>query len=877
MRCYPISVLVMAASLSGMALAAPDAPATFHADVEPILQRHCQGCHRPGEIAPMPLLSYDQARPWAKAIRAAVLSKSMPPWFADPAHGRFSNDRTLSQAEIDTLVGWVESGARQGDPRDAPAPLRFTDGWAIGEPDVVIEMPIEFQVPATGTIPYQYIVFPTGFTEDKWVERVEVRPGNRAVVHHQIASVTAHNPATPQGRFFDLEASPNRPGADKKRMFAAGNESEVLQVFVPGGNAPALDPGQARLIKAGSDILMQLHYTTIGTPATDRTRIGFVFAKEPPVERVRSVLVFNTDFTIPAGSPNAEVTAAAEVRSDLKLVSLLPHMHLRGKDFTYRALYPDGRSETLLTVPDYDFNWQVTYYLEEPKLLPKGTILECIGHYDNSSANPWNPDPESVVHYGDQTWEEMLNGFMEVAIDPDQPPAEIFGPAPARATAVESTADAGGAPAPDRAPAPATTGRVTYHRDVAPVLQKRCQGCHRPGEAAPMSFLAYGEVRPWAKAIRAAVLQKKMPPWGADPHYGTFANDRSLSEQEIDTLVSWVETGALEGNPADAPAPLEFVEGWSIGEPDAILQMPKAFTVPAEGAVEYQYVVFPSGFTEDKWVERVEVRPGNPAVMHHLNAFASPPSSKVFAALKRGEFFEFPAKPGNDPEPFTFGKNGGEALHGYAPGGNPTVFAPGQARLVKAGSDIIFQIHYQSIGTEAVDQTRIGFVFAKQPPAEKITSVTVQNFDFTIPPLADDYPIEAAALLNVDVKLVSMLPHMHLRGKSFTLRAYYPDGSEETLISVPEYDFGWQTTYVLATPKLLPKGTILQSIGHFDNSAGNPANPDPNALVVYGEQTWNEMMGGVLDLAIDPALESPVIFTRVPPERSTQISQAESR
>jgi hypothetical protein len=391
-----------------------------------------------------------------------------------------------------------------------------------------------------------------------------------------------------------------------------------------------------------------------------------------------------------------------------------------------------------------------------------------------------------------------------------------------------------------------------------------------------MSFLSYDQVRPWAKAIRTVVVQKKMPPWGADPHYGKFINDRSLSEQDINTLVSWADGGAAEGNPADAPQPVQFETGWNIGKPDAIVEMPKAFKVPAKGTVEYQYIVFPSGFTEDKWVERVEIRPGNPSVVHHVNAFARPPDAPGFKTAKRGEFVEIPPKRGKDPDMFTFSK-GSEALHGHAPGGNPTIFKPGQALLVKAGSDIVFQLHYQSKGEEAFDQTRIGFVFAKQPPTEKITSVTVQNFDFSIPPMVDDYPIKAEALLNIDVKVVSILPHMHLRGKKIQVQAHYLDGRSEILVSVPKYDFSWQTTYVLETPKLLPKGTRLETVGYFDNTPNNPSNPDPQALVIYGEQTWNEMMGGVMDFAIDPKLESPVIFTRVPHEKSKDVSQIEKR
>ena len=421
-----------------------------------------------------------------------------------------------------------------------------------------------------------------------------------------------------------------------------------------------------------------------------------------------------------------------------------------------------------------------------------------------------------------------------------------------------------------------SNAEVTFHKEVMPILQKHCQGCHRPGEVAPMSFLSYEQVRPWAKAIRTVVLKKKMPPWGADPLYGKFSNDRSLSETELNTLVSWVDAGAPEGNPSDAPKPLQFEEGWNIGKPDAIVEMPKAFRVPANGLVQYQYIVFPSGFTEDKWVERVEIRPGNPAVVHHVNAFATPPDAPGFKVAKKGEFMEIPPQKGKDPDMFTFAKES-ETLHGHAPGGNPTVFKPGQARLVKAGSDILFQLHYQSNGQEAYDQTRIGFVFAKQPPTEKITSVTVQNFDFSIPPMADDYPIKAEALLNIDVKVVSILPHMHLRGKRIQVRAYYPDGDSETLVSVPKYDFSWQFTYVLETPKLLPKGTRLETIGYYDNTPNNPSNPDPKALVVYGEQTWNEMMGGVMDFAIDPKLDSPTIFVRVPREKSKEVSQLETR
>jgi hypothetical protein len=413
-----------------------ETPTTFHKDVEPILQKRCQGCHHPGDIGPMSLTTYEQVRPWAKAIRTAVLQKKMPPWYADPSHGKFLNDRSLAQSEIDTLTSWVDGGALEGHSKDAPAPLEFADGWHIGKPDAVIRIPQPFHIPASGTMPYQYIVVPTNFTEDKWVQAVEVRPSNRKVVHHINLSATppsARGGARPTG-FFTSDAEARmlaalKPGQEPPQ-FAAAREGDLLETFVPGGLPPELQPGQAKLVKAGSSLMFQLHYTTTGKPEEDQTSVGFIFAKQPPRERIKSILVYNTHFTIPAGANNSLVGARAEVLYDVKMVSILPHMHLRGKDFQVRAIYPSGESEILLRVPNYDFRWQINYYLDKPKVLPKGALLECTGHYDNSVNNVFNPDAKIDVHYGEQTWEEMLNGFMEVAIEPTTDTPELLGPGP---------------------------------------------------------------------------------------------------------------------------------------------------------------------------------------------------------------------------------------------------------------------------------------------------------------------------------------------------------------------------------------------------------------------------------------------------------------
>lgn len=395
---------------------------TFHKDVEPLLQARCQGCHRAGEAAPMSLLTYKDARPWAKAIKEAVLVRRMPPWFADSAHGEFANDRRLTDREIETLVSWVDGGAKEGDLKDAPKPLLFAEGWAMGTPDAVIEMPQAFEVPASGTVDYTYFVVPTGFTEDRWIEQVEVRPGTKSVVHHIVAVVRPPGvrylpDAKPGVAYVPVKKEQKRqPDDGQGTLSFAGGATEIVGVYVPGGLPYELKPGQARLIPKGSDIVFQMHYTANGKSTGDRSRIGFIFAKEPPKERVVNTFVANTNLHIPPQAMDHPVTARVTLYEDTRLLSLFPHMHVRGKSFEYRVTYPTGESETLLTVPKYDFNWQLTYYLKQPKVLPKGTVMECVAHYDNSPNNAFNPDPKSDVYWGDQTWEEMLAGFVDLAM-----------------------------------------------------------------------------------------------------------------------------------------------------------------------------------------------------------------------------------------------------------------------------------------------------------------------------------------------------------------------------------------------------------------------------------------------------------------------------
>jgi len=403
------------------------AQTTFTKDVEPILQERCQGCHRPGEAAPFSLLTYEQARPWAKAIKEAVLERKMPPWFADPHYGKFSNDRSLKQSEIHTLVAWVDAGAPQGNPKDMPPPREFVEGWAIPKPDAVIELPAPYEIPATGTIEYQHILIPAPFKTDKWVQFAEARPGDRTRVHHIIAFIRE------PGSQWLKDAKPGIPFVPAKVKADENSDtselpSDFLVGYAPGQPPEMYGPGEAKLIKAGSDIILQIHYMTNGKPGTDRSRIGLVFAKEPPSKRVLTLSATNGKFKIPAGDPNYRVDAEFDIRTTVTLYGLHPHMHGRGKDFEYRIQFPSGETRTLLSVPHYKFGWQLWYNLSEPLVLPKGTKIECTAHFDNSANNADNPDPTKDVIWGDQSWDEMMVGFFNLVFDARMPVKDLFPP-----------------------------------------------------------------------------------------------------------------------------------------------------------------------------------------------------------------------------------------------------------------------------------------------------------------------------------------------------------------------------------------------------------------------------------------------------------------
>ena len=413
-------------------------------------------------------------------------------------------------------------------------------------------------------------------------------------------------------------------------------------------------------------------------------------------------------------------------------------------------------------------------------------------------------------------------------------------------------------------PAKVTSG-VTYNKDVLPILQNRCQACHRPGEIGPMPFLTYKETRPWAKAIREAVSSRKMPPWFADSKYGHFANDRSMSPKEIETISAWVDSGAPEGNPKDRPAAREFIDGWAMDKPDAVYQIPTAFPVPASGTVEYQYIVVPTNLTEDKWVRMTEARPTNRAVVHHVVVYIREPNSKwLRGEATPGVPFVPPAKTAEGKPRSDIGGGGSDILTIYTPGNSPDVWRPGLAKLIKAGSDLVFQLHYTANGKAGEDQSRVGVVFAKEPPAERVMTLGLGTDKFAIPPGDPHYRVPFTVTLPNSSTLLSFFPHMHLRGKAFEYKVTQPGGEQETLLKIDNYNFNWQLTYRLEKPLLLQEGAKIEVAGYFDNSPNNPYNPDPKATVKFGEQSWEEMMIGFIDVAIDAKMDKKTFFTKKP-------------
>lgn len=376
----------------------------------------------------------------------------------------------------------------------------------------------------------------------------------------------------------------------------------------------------------------------------------------------------------------------------------------------------------------------------------------------------------------------------------------------------------------DVVPVPADLKDTTYSKHISRLVQAKCGECHRAQGIAPFSLNSYRQVKGWSKMIKEVVHQRRMPPWGLEPGVGKWANDPSLTENEMAMLDAWIENGMPRGDAADMPEPLTFADDWSIGTPDIILEMPEEVTIPATGVIDYAMYSTDTNFEEDMYFSALEVLPGNRKVVHHIIIFVIDPNAE------RDEKSGFTTP----------------MLDVYAPGSPAGALPAGQARMIPKGAKIMWQVHYTPTGKVETDRSKFGLVIAKEKPEEIVETATVVNASFKIPPHDPNYRVEAQMPFPANATIYSFTPHMHYRGKSMDFVLVYPDGREELACSIPKYDFNWQLDYRLAEPLKVPKGTELKVIGHFDNSAGNPYNPDPTKAVTWGEQTWEEMlMGGV--------------------------------
>jgi hypothetical protein len=390
---------------------------TFYHDVLPLLEDHCQVCHRAGGIAPMAFQNYQETKHYAQAIRAATQNHTMPPWFAEKGVGKFSNDPSLADSQIAILAAWANADAPAGNPADAPPPHQWSDRWTIPAPDLEIKMPQPVAIPADGEIDYTYEIVPTHFTEARWVQSSEILPGMPQNVHHAVVYVRPPDSPwlrqAPVGKPF----SASLLSTPEEQRDAMWTDSDILLVYAPGSTPDNWPAGMAKFIPAGSDLVFQMHYTTNGKPGQDVSRIGLIFAKHPPQQRVLTLQLTNDHFAIPPGAPDYRVEARGTLPNDALLLSFFPHMHLRGKSFEYNIICADRSVESLLRV-HYHFHWQMSYRLATPLPLKAGTMLQAVARFDNSRANAHNPDPDAEVRWGEQTSDEMMVGFFDVAVDP---------------------------------------------------------------------------------------------------------------------------------------------------------------------------------------------------------------------------------------------------------------------------------------------------------------------------------------------------------------------------------------------------------------------------------------------------------------------------
>lgn len=969
---YAFTMLALAACIGPSRVHGSD-EISFAKDVAPLLFKHCASCHRPGEVGPFPLLTYKDAAKRANHLAEVTAQRRMPPWHAESGSFRFLDERRLSDAEIQVFKRWAITGAKEGDPKDMPAVPKFTEGWQLGPPDLIVKMPKPFTIPAGDQVIRVFSV-PIPVEKLQWIRGLEFRPGNRKVVHHA-------------NLFLDPTGEMRKRAAKDDALVDLGFDRPALQAF-PGligawtpGHMPRLLPEQiAHPLRPKTDLVLQIHYQPTGKTETDQSSVGLYFSDKPgrkyavPVPLSISPPFKNTHLlTIPAGQNRHKVELSAEVPADAFVYAIHTHAHYLLHEVKVTATPPEGKSFTLIGINNWDFNWQDRYVYADPPRLPKGTRLDLVAYFDNSAENPQNPNnPPKEVRFGITSTDEMLNSVLvllparEVALPPGgfvipddakvlrekydtnhdgklsaeeiaalpprirlkietmvaelpaaKEPAEKIKPTPVKAEDAQTPlrlppggfplpadasllrqkydldrdgklsqkeleaipqplrdrvedmirkrldADAKQPPKNKPGPAvnprpvqgspPARPGEVTFAKDVAPILYKHCATCHRPGEVGPFSLLSYGDAAKRAKHLVEVTAERRMPPWLPEPGQHRFLDERRLNDAELAVLKRWADGGAKEGDPKDLPAVPKFTEGWQLGPPDLIVKMPKPFILPADGPDVYQAFVLPIPVDQLKWVKGVEFRPGNRKIVHHANLLLDS-TGKLRERAEKENGPGFRTNAGIEARQTATG-----ALGGWRPGTTARFSLEGFARPVRPGTDVVFNVHYHPSGKVEQDQSSLGLYFSDKPGQKRMYNVSLfvspdaGNANLLdIPAGEKRHKVALTKTIPADAVAYWVTPHAHYLLKEMKLTLTPPGGQAVSLLDIRKWDFNQQDIYYFAEPLKLPKGTRLDLVGYYDNSAENLQNPSsPPQAIRWGERTTDEMFAVVVGIVPD--------------------------
>ena len=1001
------------------------APPTFADDIAPLVLTHCAPCHRPGEVAPFPLLTYDDVRRRARQIADVTASRYMPPWKPEPGYGGpFIGSRRLADADVERFRRWAEAGAPAGDLSQLPAPPeRTAAGWRLGEPDVIVTMPEPFTVPADGPDTFRNFVLPIPIDRTAFVAGLEFRPGNARVAHHANLRIDRSRASR------ELDAQDPLPGYEGPISPQAHYPDGHFLGWTPGQLPPLAEPGMAWRLEPGSDFVIQLHMQSTGRPESIRSSVGLYFTDDPPVRTPVMLRLGRQNIDIPPGDAGYVIRDRFTLPVGAELIGVQPHAHFRAKEINGRVDYPDGRTEHLIRIEDWDFNWQDVYRYRDRPFLPAGTTVSMEYVYDNSAGNPRNPDrpprrvlfgqfsndemgdlwlqllpgneadratlqraimpkilnedivgyestliaqpdnavlhrdvavlymtagrtaaaiehyrrsldldPESATaHYNLATLlaaggglDEAVTHFRHavdlrpdhgsahnnlgavlnatgrsaealghferaVALEPDNAAAHsnlasalaaagrreeaiahyersleldpadtdtraalarLLGEADgAGSGAGEPAADGGGVQAN-----PAGTGNgVTYHRDVAPILNAHCVTCHRPGAIAPFSLTTYADARLQAQRIAAATSARRMPPWKPAGPAGRFVGERRLTGDQIATLAAWAARGAPAGEsrvgeppsdertagdrPADAgttPRGTGAPDSANpLGPPALVVRMPVPYPLAPGEADVYRNFSLPVPLAERRWVRAVELRPGAGGMraIHHARILLDPDGAA--RALDAADS----SAPGYDGLMLDHARFPAGHFLGWAPGRTPSAVPDGIAWPLDPGTDLVLQLHLLPDAGERLDiQPEVALHFADRPAPLTPVSVLLTSKAIRIPAGDPAHVIEDSFRLPVAVDLLAAAPHMHYLGRRVEAAATLPDGAERALLRIDDWDFNWQDEYRYREPVHLPAGTRVAVRFTFDNSAANPRNPnDPPAEVRFGPSAADEM------------------------------------